>query len=561
MKRLAAFLMLCSCGFAQHHHGPPPEPEKTVELSKLPAPQHIAGIGASHIPITTKSPEAQQWFDQGLALMHCFWDYEALRAFEEAVRKDPNCAMCHWGLYRALDFSDKTDQARQELAKAKDLSAKASDREQRYIRADADSIDKKGDEADHAFEKEIGALIERYPDDLEAKLMLATHPGHGYDEKGDPRPGTLYQQAMLRDLLQDYPDNAAVNHYWIHAMEVTNRPERALQSGDILGALAPSSGHMVHMPGHIFYRVGDYERARQAFLKSLRVDQDYMAKQHVAPKDDWNYAHNISYLIADCAEEGRYTEALEHAHTLTGLANDPERSDSPWFYVLQIGSTQDRLAIRFAKWDEVIKHPMQFGVSEDKVSSWARGYRDGLVEYATGMKAIDENKLPDAKQEATLLDARLWGLSQEEVSDDDKPARDEVLKILGTASLELRGNLDFANGDVDGGRKLLDRADQSEKKLGYSEPPLYSRPALEVLGAACIRAGKFDEAREAFNTALARRPKSGWCLYGIAEAWDKQGKRDEAGNAYREFLQAWANADSDLPQIKAAQAYLAESKQ
>ncbi len=558
MKRFAAFLVLCSCAFAQHHHGPPAETEKSIDLAKLPAPQHIAGIGSSHIPITTKSPEAQQWFDQGLALMHCFWDYEALRAFEEAARKDPNCAMCHWGLYRALEFSDKDEQAKQELDKARDLSTKASDREQRYIRAYADSVDKQGDEADQAFQKEMGALIQRYPDDLEAQLLLATHPGHGYDDKGDPRPGTLYQQAMLRSLLQDYPDDAAVNHYWIHAMEITDRPERALQSADILGALAPSSGHMVHMPGHIFYRVGDYERARLTFLKALRVDQDYMAKQHVAPKNDWNYAHNISYLIADCAEEGRYTEALEHARTLAGLANDPDHSGSPWFYVLQIGSTEPRLAIRFAKWDEVLKHPMQFGVPDDKVSLWALGYRDGLVEYATGMKAIDGNQLSDAKNDATALDARLWRLSQQEVTDDNKPARDEVLKILGTASLELRGRLEFAGGDVEQGRKLLERADESERKLGYTEPPLYSRPALEVLGAACIRAGKFDDARKAFQTALARRPKSGWCLYGIAAAWDKEGKRKEAEDAYRAFLDAWPNADSDLPEVKAAQAYVAE---
>src|SRR5947209_17967900 len=117
MKRLAALLMLCSCALAQHHHGPSAETEKSIDLAKLPAPQRIKGIGSSHIPITSKSPEAQQWFDQGLALMHCFWDYEALRAFEESLRKDPNCAICHWGLYRALEFSDKDEQAKQELDK------------------------------------------------------------------------------------------------------------------------------------------------------------------------------------------------------------------------------------------------------------------------------------------------------------------------------------------------------------------------------------------------------------------------------------------------------------
>jgi tetratricopeptide (TPR) repeat protein len=548
-------MLACGCALAQMHHHE--SPESTLDLAKLPPPQHMKGIGTAHIAITTKSAEAQQWFDQGLALLHCFWDYEALRAFEEAVRLDPNCAMCHWGLYRALDFrGSNPEQAKKELAKAKDLSSNASDHEQRYIRAYVEAADKQGDESEKAFAKEMEALITHYPDDIEAKLMYALSNGRGYDEKGDPRPGTLYGQAMLRDLLQDYPDNAAVNHYWIHAMEVTDHPERALQSADILGGLAPASGHMVHMPGHIFYRVGDYERARQTFLHALRVDQDYMAKQHVAPRDDWNYAHNIAYLIADCAEEGRYTEAREHARSLAGLANDPDHSGNPWFYVLQIASAPARLAIRFAYWKEVIQHPIQFGTPDEKVSVWARDYRDGLIRYAEGMKAVNENQLQDAEQDSNLLDALLWRLSQQDLKDRDKSARDQVSKILGTASLELRGNLASAKGDLDAARKLLEQADEREKGLGYSEPPQYARPALEVLGLAYIKARRFDDAREAFQKALAQRPHSGWALYGIALAWDKQGDKEKAVSAYHEFLDAWSNADSDLPQMKAAQAYL-----
>jgi tetratricopeptide (TPR) repeat protein len=318
-----------------------------VDLAKLPAPQHIEGIGHSQIAITTKSPEAQEWFDQGLALLHCFWDYEALRAFERAVRLDPDCAMCHWGLSRALAFQAGTDdKVKQELSRAKELAPKTSDHEQRYIRAYAASQDEKRDE----FTSTMEALIDRYPDDIEAKLLLAFHSNGGYDNNGDPRSGALYAQMLLKNILRDHPDNAAPNHYWIHAMEGSGHPEWALESAEKLGRLAPASGHMVHMPGHIFYRLGDYERARQIFLAALRVDQDYMANQHVAARDDWNYGHNLSYLIADCAEEGRYTEAREHARSLQGLANDPDRSVSPWRSVLQIGSTEARLAIRFANW-------------------------------------------------------------------------------------------------------------------------------------------------------------------------------------------------------------------
>jgi tetratricopeptide (TPR) repeat protein len=564
MKAFAVSLLICACAMAQDHHHAP-DAETTVDLARVPKPVSLDGIGHSHIAITTKSPEAQRWFDQGLALLHCFWDYEALRAFAEAVRLDPDCAMCHWGIARALTMrGGNEDRAKAELAKAlaqvDDLSAKTSDREQRYIRADATSEDKKGDEADRAFAKEMEALIERYPDDVEAKLLYALHLMHGYDEKGDPRLGTVYGQATLRELLRQYPDNAAANHYWIHAVEGSGHPEWAVQSAEKLGALAPASGHMVHMPGHIFYRIGDYERARQIFLAAMRVDEDYMANQHVAVRDDWNYAHNISYLIADCAEEGRYGEALEHARSLAGLANDPDRTESPGFYVLQIGSTEARLAIRYGRWNNVIEHPMSFGVPDDKLNVWARGYRDGIVMYARGMQAAEADRPAEAQTQANTLDALLWRLSQEDLSDktDDKNKgpRDRVLKLLGTASLELRGDIAGHRGDLETARSLLTRADEAEEKLGYSEPPQYSRPALEVLGAVCIRAAKFDEARAAFGKALARRPHSGFALYGLAGAWEKEGKRSEAVKAYREFLEAWSHADRDLPQISAAQEFL-----
>jgi hypothetical protein len=212
-------------------------------------------------------------------------------------------------------------------------------------------------------------LVDHYPDNIDFKLLFALDTMHGYD-KGDASAGSVYSQAMLRELLHDHPDNAAANHYWIHAIEPSDHPDWALESAEKLGKLAPQSGHMVHMPGHIFYRMGDYERARQIFLAAKHVDEDYMATQHVAIANDWNYAHNLSYLIADCAEEGRYAEALEHTHSLAGLADDPDHSKNPGFYVMQIGSTESRLAIRFADWDHVIAHPMQFGVSDDRLNVW-----------------------------------------------------------------------------------------------------------------------------------------------------------------------------------------------
>lgn len=555
MRRLLVCLVLAGAvASAQTHRHAAPDAYK-ADLAKLPAPQHLEGIGQSHIPITTKSAEAQQWFDQGLALLHCFWDYEALRAFHEALQLDPDCAMCRWGLAQALDFNPANhEQAKQELQKAKEAVEHASDREQRYIRAYSEQQEKQGEEAEKAFTREMEALIARYPDDLQAKLLLAASLIRGYDSKGDPRPGALYGQAMIRNLLREFPDNAAANHYWIHAVEGSDHPEWALESAEKLGKLAPASGHIVHMPGHIFYRLGDYERARQIFLDALRVDREYMARQHVAIRDDWNYQHNLAYLIADCAEEGRYAEAREHLKTLAAAVPELDAANSEFF--LQVGGTALRLAARFGDWEEVLQQAKDFPEPEGN-AAWARGYRGGTLAYARGMVAVEAGQLNEADAQSDALDATLWRLSREDVGSENAGVRNRVVDRLAVSSLELRGNIAGRKGDFKDMRQLLDEAVRKEKELGYAEPPRYSRPALESLGRELIQAGKFADARDAFQKELTERPHSGFPLYGIALAWDKEGNREEAARAYRAFLDAWAHADSGLAQVKAAKEYLA----
>jgi tetratricopeptide (TPR) repeat protein len=550
--RALALLLIPGLAAAQHQHAPPPD-DSRIDLVQLPQPKHMDGIGDAHIPITTKSPETQQWFDQGLRLLHCFWDYEALKAFEQSVRLDPDCAMCHWGVAGAINFRGGSDtQSKEEMDKAKQLGDSATDLEQRYIAADLAARDKKGDEAAQAYSREMEALISRYPDDLQAKVLLALHANRGYESSGDPRSGTLYSQALLSSLLTRYPEDAAVNHYWIHAVEDSAHPEWAMDSAAKLGRLAPASGHMVHMPGHIYYRTGDYEHAREIFLAAKRVDEDYLASQHVTPRDDWNYAHNLSYLAADCAEAGRYAEAVEHARSLRGLYDDPGNSGNPTFYVLQIASTEARLAIRYGKWQDAIDHPMNFGVDDAHLSAWARGYRDGLVAYARGMLALEQDRLDDAAQSSLVLDAQLWRLSKEDVPDKDDYGRTRTLKLLGVAAAELRGTLVAKKGDYEGARKILRKAADDERDLGYSEPPQYARPVLEVLADAAVRAGKFDDALAAYREDLILRPKAGFALYGIAAAYDQAGQHNEAKKAFVEFLAAWAHADPDLPQVRAA---------
>src|SRR5215472_353298 len=222
----------------------------------LPAPQKLTGIGNAHIRITATA-EAQMWFDQGLNLLHDFWDYESVRAFEQGLRVDPKCAMCYWGLYQAETFAHSNSKyfADRMLKQAVNLRGKVSKAERLYIEASvaaeaARESEKK--DANNTDSKEVQLyrkLVKHDLKDTQARIFLANSLMRGYDDNGEPRPGTKEALAIMQSLLKEDPDDSAANHYWIHMVEASPHPEQALHSAEILGRLAPSSGHMVHMPG------------------------------------------------------------------------------------------------------------------------------------------------------------------------------------------------------------------------------------------------------------------------------------------------------------------------
>ena len=298
---------------------------------KLPPPQKLSGIGNSHIQVTA-TPEAQMWFDQGLNLLHDFWDYESVRAFQQGVRVDPNCAMCYWGIYHAELFTHSNAKyyARQALAKAVSLKKQVSEAERLYIEA-AEKSEKAANKKNNSGEVKLyRKLVKKYPADLQAQIFLAEALGDGYDGDGNPNAGQKEKLAILRNVLKQDPENSAANHYWIHAVEASPRPEQALHSAEILGRLAPTSGHMVHMPGHIFYRTGDYASAKNSFAASTEADEHYMQSQHVNVDDDWNYVHNLMYAIANLLEAGQLDEATTLSVKLGKARGELENTLYPW---------------------------------------------------------------------------------------------------------------------------------------------------------------------------------------------------------------------------------------
>jgi tetratricopeptide (TPR) repeat protein len=567
-------LLACMSASAQtamrHHHAP----DTGAKLRELPPPPLMQGIGEASLKITTSSSQAQDYFNQGLRLLHCFWDFEAYRAFKEAARLDPSAAMTYWGEFEALKMAGRHGRAREEkdaaLEKAKSLADHASEHEQMYIRA-AEHEDKGDDSNDSAeYRKVMETLIDHYPDDLDAQAFLALEEMNGYKTNGHPDEGELYSQAILRNLLAAHPDNAAANHYWIHAMEDSSRPEEALHSADILGQLAPNSGHMVHMPGHIYWRVGDYERARQSFIASVRVDEAYMAAQQIRPEEDWNYAHNLAYLVAACAEAGHYREGLEWAAKLRGMPAPTGMTSSR--FAIWAGGSVARLRIRFSDWKAVESETIEFGTSADKASPAAKDYAEGLSLYAQGMAAVEHGEVNPASTRSESLDAMLWRLqaSKPQAKNDEdkekgkdksqKPEEDDptpVLNLLGTMSLDLRANIKSLQGKDEEAVQLFQKAIGKEKELGYSEPPHFYRPEQESLGDAYLRTHQWEKASKAFDQALKQRPKSGHALYGLAQSYAMAGDAPKARAAYQDFLASWQHADADLPQINQAKFWLA----
>ena len=542
---------------------------------QLPPPLAMAGIGNSHIHITA-TPAAQAWFDQGLNLLHDFWDYESARAFEQGIRVDPHCAMCYWGLYQVEGFrgSDARVYGLAALQAASRLKKHVSKPEKLYLEAaEVQAASSTGKQATAIFRK----LVALDPRDVQARLFLAGSVGDGFDDHGEPKPGTQEKITILQGVLHDAPDDSAANHYWIHAMEPGNHPERALPSAARLAGLAPNSGHMVHMPGHIFYRVGNYGEAQHWFAASTAVDERYMTAQHVAPDDDWNYVHNLMYAIANLMEEGKLAEA-------NALSDRLGRARGQLSATLYIWSTRDSLtrinerlpvALRTGDWNTVLQQLDAQPIPASDNTANLRFLARSLRSYAVGMAALDRNDLPAAHGASDALDAALWRTNADAPNPTTPPADNKpnaapdpgkaaviavmpdglsepMVKALSIASLELRAGILLQGGNVAPAKKLYADAQKAEKDLGYREPPFYIRPVGETEGAALAKAGDYTDARTAWQAALAERPHSGFGLYGLAHTEALAGDTAAARRDYAAFLQAWNGADATLPELTVA---------
>ena len=515
-----------------------------------PAVPLFENLGDHHYAITTQVPIAQRYFDQGLRLYYAFNHAEAIRAFEEAARRDPDCAMCYWGtaLAHGPNINLPMDRAAglaayEAVRKALDREGKATPRERALIRALAAryAADPPDDRTalDAAYARELRAVVRQYPEDLEAATLFAESlmdlsPWNYWTPDGKPRPDTPEMLAQLERVMADDSDHPGANHFYIHALEAVE-PERALAAAERLAGLMPGAGHLVHMPGHIYIRVGRYLDAIAANEHAVHADETYISDQKPAfgIYTAGYYPHNHDFLAFAASMIGRSKQSIASAEKMATLA-PPEVLREPGMTLLQHHQTRHlQMKIRFSRWDEILAVPAPPQDLPHAHAMWQ--YARGRALAARGDVKPAETAL--AQVRATSTDPAVAPLRMEFNTSG---------AVLALAAEVLAGHIAVAKGDFPGAVGHLRKAVRLEDALTYGEPPEWSVPVRQELGPVLLKAGQPAEAERALREDLKRFPDNGWSLKGLERALRAQGRNTEADDAAARFRKVWSTADVSL---------------
>ncbi len=504
-------------------------------------------LGHHHHPISTQNKEAQRYFDQGLNLTYGFNHAEAVRAFQEAARLDRDCAICYWGVAYALGPNinaamspEAVPQAWQALQRAIALSPKASQSERSYIDAlakrYAPDVTAARSPLDLAFADAMRAVVKRYPKDLDAATLLAealmdTTPWSYWTPAGKPKPVTEELVSVLESVLQQAPNHPGAIHLYIHAVEASPHPERAEAAADRLRQLVPDSGHLLHMPAHIYLRIGRYHDSSLANERAIAADESYARVGSPGLYLNIYYPHNIHFLAYSAAMEGRKTTALAAARKLAaGIPLEQARA-IPMLQWLK--ATPLFTLSRFGQWDAILQEPQP---SSDLI------YDTAIWHYARGLAFAAKDNLPQALAESEAV---------HQLAQSEAIAALEVPLLYASSQLSLADKVLGAEvARVQGDRahriRQLQSAVDSQAALPYMEPPYWYLPVGEYLGDAWLDSNMPAEAERAYRRDLEQHPNSGWSLFGLLESLRSQGKATEAEAIQTRFQDAWKHADVTL---------------
>lgn len=506
----------------------------------------LQNVGKHTIAVTTSSQQAQRFMNQGLNLTYGFNHAEAGRAFAEAARLDPDLAMAHWGQALVLGpninapMSPESEAtALAHVRQAQALKAKASQRERDYIDALAARYTGKPEDrvaADQAYAGAMRALHEKYPDDMDAAALYAEavmdlSPWNYWTRAGQPHQRTHQIIAALDQVLARNPDHPGALHYWIHLWEASNTPERAEAASDRLMPLAPAAGHLVHMPGHIYQRVGRYMDAVKANQLAIRADEDYITQcraQGIYPLA--YYPHNVHFLWFASTMAGQSKLAIDAANKTAGAIPPQAVAEVPILQTFLL--TPDFALVRFGKWDEILN------AAPPRVDTL---FTRGVRHYARGMAFIRKNDFQAASREIEA--ARRIAADPKLIEKPTSMSMNLGDAVMRVALEVLEGELAAAQRNYDAAVSHLDRAVRYQDALIYTEPDDWHQPVRHNLGAVLLQAGRAAEAESVYWDDLRVHPRNGWALFGLTQALRAQGKHDQAKQVEGEFKDAWANAD------------------
>jgi len=526
-----------------HYVEPPPDPAAQTTATGAVAPR-LQNLGDHTFPVSTRNSDAQAFMNQGLNLAYAFNHAEARRAFREAARLDPDLAMAYWGQalvlgpnINALMEPNDEPNARELVQKAMALRGRATPREQAYIEALAErysgrAADRR--ERDVAYAKAMRRVHERFPDDLDAAMLyvesvMDLRPWGYWQPDGTPHEGTEEIVRITEQVLARNPRHPGATHMYIHLMEGTSTPEKAEQAADTLLTLMPAAGHMVHMPSHIYQRVGRYADAIKSNQMAILADEDYISQcraQGLYPMA--YYPHNIHFLWFAATADGQSRLAIDAARQLAAKIDDETLKTLPLtagfrmvpYYALT----------RFGRWDEMLSEPEPPAFSAVLRAVW---------HYARGLALVAKNQIPAAEQELRRLIVLLGDPSMQATLFSPNTAA----AILAPAPAVLAGEIAAARGDYDLAIAQLDRAVRLEDSLVYTEPSEFHFPPRLALGAILLQAGRPAEAETVYWEDLRRNRENGWALFGLLQALRAQNKAEDAALIEARFKAAWSRAD------------------
>jgi tetratricopeptide (TPR) repeat protein len=536
-RRALPFLFPAAAALAQAAGGP--EAPKSATL--------LQGLAPLHHPIATSSLEAQRFFDQALCLVYAFNHEEAVRSFEHAAELDPKAPMPLWGIALALGANindpapeaDRLKRAREAIEKAQALAPEAPEADRDYVEALAKRYagDPKADPKQLAldYNAAMRELSKKYPDDPDAATLFAESgmdlkPWKLWNDDGTAAEGTLEIVATLEAVLKREPQHVGANHYYIHAIEASPDPQRALPSAQLLMTLAPAAGHLVHMPAHIFMRTGGYAAAAKANAQGADADREYIRQTGAQGMyTAMYYNHNLHFLAAAWSMAGNWAEAKKAADQLAASAT-PLLVEMP---MVEAFLTMPAFVnLRFARWNETLRMPDPGPKLPILKSIWHYGRVLALVAARDAKRAEAERKLFEGARERVPANAFYGNNSPKNVL------------LLASAVLEAR--LFWLRGERKASIEKWRQAVALQDALSYDEPPPWYYPVRESLGSALLRDGQAGEAERAFRDDLGKNPRNGRSLFGLAESLKAQAKPVDAGWVEREFASAWKDADVRL---------------